>query len=135
MACELAQHGSSVLLVDDQKTVEQFASDEAFGNRVRPWRARRCLDDLDVMAANTASKAAVNSRSRSRIRNGSVGWRRAPVHPTSQPAPARVWSGAGQVRGGGSGSRRYCDGVVGGRRRRHRAHDARMTSAVAVPAL
>jgi hypothetical protein len=42
MACELAQHGSSVLLVDDQKTVEQFASngaDEVFDNRVRPWRA------------------------------------------------------------------------------------------------
>ncbi len=48
MACELAQHGRGVSLVDDQKTVEEFAADgadEAFGDRVRPWRAHRRLDD------------------------------------------------------------------------------------------
>ena len=38
-------------LVDDQKTVEEFAADgadEAFGDRVRPRCAHRRLDDLDV---------------------------------------------------------------------------------------
>ena len=40
-----------VLLVDDQEAVEEFAadrSDEAFGDRVRPWCPHRRLDDLDV---------------------------------------------------------------------------------------
>jgi hypothetical protein len=44
MACKLAQHRCSVPLVDDQKTVEEFASDgadEAFGDRVRSWCAHR----------------------------------------------------------------------------------------------
>ena len=51
VALEVAQHGCSVSSVDDQETVEQFAADgadESFGDRVRPWRAHRRLDDLDV---------------------------------------------------------------------------------------
>jgi hypothetical protein len=42
VALEIAQHGCSVPSVDYQETVEQFAADgadEAFGDRVRPWRA------------------------------------------------------------------------------------------------
>jgi hypothetical protein len=48
---ELAQHDCGVSSVDDQDTVEQFAADgpdEAFGDRVRPWRPHRRLDDSDV---------------------------------------------------------------------------------------
>jgi hypothetical protein len=40
-----------VPLVDEEKTVEEFAADgadEAFGDRVRTRRTHRCLDDLDV---------------------------------------------------------------------------------------
>ena len=48
---ELVQHGCSLPLVDDQKTVEQFAANganEAFRDCVRSRRAYRCPDDLDV---------------------------------------------------------------------------------------
>jgi hypothetical protein len=48
---ELVQHGCCVPLVDDQKTVEQFAADgadEALGDRIRPRCAHRCHDDLNV---------------------------------------------------------------------------------------
>ena len=51
LACELAEHGCSVLLIDDQKTVEEFASDaadEAFGDRVGPRCPHRSLDNADV---------------------------------------------------------------------------------------
>jgi hypothetical protein len=51
VAFELVQHGSGVSLVDDQDPVEEFAADgadEAFGDRVRPRRAHRCLGDLDI---------------------------------------------------------------------------------------
>jgi hypothetical protein len=51
LALELAQHGCGVSLVDEEKTVEEFAADgadEAFGDRVRPRRTHRCLEDLDV---------------------------------------------------------------------------------------
>jgi hypothetical protein len=51
VALELAQHGCGVSLVDEEKTVEEFAADgadEAFGDRVRPRRTHRCLEDLDV---------------------------------------------------------------------------------------
>jgi hypothetical protein len=37
-------------LVDDQGAVEEFAADaadEAFGDRVGPWRPHRCFDDAD----------------------------------------------------------------------------------------
>jgi hypothetical protein len=70
MECELAQRDCGVSLVDDQKTVEEFAAegaDEAFGDRVRPWRAHRRLDDLTSMAA-------VNLLSRSRMRNRNSWW-------------------------------------------------------------
>jgi hypothetical protein len=43
MAFELAEYGCGVSLIDDQKAVEEFAadrSDEALGDRVRPWRPR-----------------------------------------------------------------------------------------------
>ena len=51
VALELAQHGCGVSLVDDHKAVEEFAADgadEAFGDRIRPWRAHGRRDDLDV---------------------------------------------------------------------------------------
>jgi len=51
MTLERMQHGCGVSLIDDQKTVEEFAADradEALGDRVRPRRAHRCLDDPDV---------------------------------------------------------------------------------------
>src|SRR3954452_2916889 len=44
VALELAEHGCGVPLVDDQKTVEEFAADgadKALGDRVRPRRAHR----------------------------------------------------------------------------------------------
>jgi hypothetical protein len=71
-ACELAEHGCGVLLVDDQKTVEEFAADsadEAFRDRVRARRAHGVLTIWMSMAAKTALKAAVNLAARSRIRN------------------------------------------------------------------
>jgi hypothetical protein len=46
-------------LVDDQKTVEEFAADgadEAFGDGVRSGCAHRRLDVWMSMAANTASR-------------------------------------------------------------------------------
>jgi hypothetical protein len=51
MAFVVAQHGSGVLLVDDQDAVEEFATDgadEAFGDRVGPRCPHRSLDDPDV---------------------------------------------------------------------------------------
>ena len=51
VALELAQHGCSVPLVDDQKAVEQFAADgadEAFRDRVRARCVHWRLDYLDV---------------------------------------------------------------------------------------
>jgi hypothetical protein len=53
--------------VDDQKAVEEFAADgacEAFGDRVRSWRARRCLDDLDVGGGECAVAVADEDRRR-----------------------------------------------------------------------
>jgi hypothetical protein len=51
VALEGTQRGCGVSLVEDQETVEEFAADrpdEALGDRVRPRRAHRCLDDPDV---------------------------------------------------------------------------------------
>jgi hypothetical protein len=51
VALELAKHGCGVSLVDDQKTVEEFAADgadEAFRDGVCPRRPHRRLEDLDV---------------------------------------------------------------------------------------
>src|ERR1700748_2286534 len=51
MALERVQHGCGVPLIDDQKTVEEFAADradEALGDRVGSRRLYRCLDDPDV---------------------------------------------------------------------------------------
>ena len=51
VALVLAQRGCGVSLVDDQKTVEEFAADgadEAFRDGVCPRRAHRRLEDLDV---------------------------------------------------------------------------------------
>ena len=51
MVLELTQHGCAVSLIDDQKTVEEFAADrrdEALGDRVRPRCPRRRRDDPDV---------------------------------------------------------------------------------------
>jgi hypothetical protein len=49
----LAQHDVEVALSGDQEVVEAFpaqGSDEAFCDRVRPWRLDRGADDLDVGA-------------------------------------------------------------------------------------
>jgi len=51
LALELAQHGCGVSLVDEEKTVEEFAADgadEAFGDRVGPRCPHWCADDLDI---------------------------------------------------------------------------------------
>jgi hypothetical protein len=51
MAFELAQYGGCVSLVGDQEAVEEFAadrSDEALGDRVRPWRPHWGFDDPDL---------------------------------------------------------------------------------------
>jgi hypothetical protein len=51
MVLERVQHGCSVPLIDDRKTVEEFAADradEALGDRVGSRRLYRCLDDSDV---------------------------------------------------------------------------------------
>ena len=48
MAFELAEYGCSVSSIDDQEAVEEFAadrSDEALGDRVRPWCPHRRLND------------------------------------------------------------------------------------------
>jgi hypothetical protein len=73
----LAQHGGEVARSGDQKVVEAFAAqggDEAFRDGVRPGCLDRGADDPDVGAGNTASKAAVNVASQSRIKNR-TGWR------------------------------------------------------------
>ena len=62
----LAEHGDGVPLVDDQGAVEEFAADaadEAFGDRVGVLMMRMSV------AVKTASNAAVNLASRSRIKN------------------------------------------------------------------
>jgi hypothetical protein len=77
LALELVQHGCSVLLIDDQKTVEEFAADgadEAFGDRVRSRARTGVVMILTLMAVKTASKAAVNLLSRSRVRNAKCRW-------------------------------------------------------------
>ena len=79
MAFERAQHGYSVSLVGDQEAVEEFAadrSDEALGDRVRRGARTGVLMILMSVAVKTSSKVAVNLASRSRMRNGSAGWRR-----------------------------------------------------------
>ena len=51
MVLERVQHGCSVPLIDDQKTVEEFAADradESLGDRVGSRRLYRCFDDPDV---------------------------------------------------------------------------------------
>ena len=51
MALITAKYNGGVSLVDDQDAVEQFAadrSDEALGDRVRPRRPHRRLDDPDI---------------------------------------------------------------------------------------
>ena len=70
----LAQYDVEVAWPGDQDVVEALAAegaDEAFGDRVCPG----CPDRVRMMRmsapANTASKAAVNLLSRSRIRNRS----------------------------------------------------------------
>jgi hypothetical protein len=68
---ELRQHRGEVARPDDQELVEAFAAqgaDEAFGDGVRSRCPHRRTDDVDVGAAKTASKAAVNLLSRSRIK-------------------------------------------------------------------
>ena len=69
---EVAQHGSGVAFVVDQEPVEEFAADRptkrsaiafALGARTGVLMIRMS------MAVNTASKAAVNLLSRSRMRN------------------------------------------------------------------
>jgi hypothetical protein len=77
VALEVAQHCCSVSSVDDQKTVEQFTADgadEAFGDRVRRGARTGVLMIWMSMVANTASKAAVNLLSRSRMRNRNSRW-------------------------------------------------------------
>jgi hypothetical protein len=72
VALELAQHGCGVPLVDDQKAVDEFpadSADEAFRDRIRSRARTGVLTILMSMAVKTASKAAVNLASRSRIRN------------------------------------------------------------------
>src|SRR5215211_3427246 len=70
----LARHGREVARSGDQELVEAFAAQRAnpaLGDRVRSRRANRGADDAMSVPANTASKAAVNLLSRSRIRNRS----------------------------------------------------------------
>jgi len=72
VAFKLAQHGCGVLLVEDQEAVEEFTADcpdKALGDRIRPWCTNRRFDDLMSTAVKTASKAALNLASRSRMRN------------------------------------------------------------------
>ena len=73
VAFELVQHGCGVSLVDDQEAVEEFAADrpdKALGDRIRPRGAGTgVLMILTSMAVKTASNAAVNLLSRSRMRN------------------------------------------------------------------
>jgi hypothetical protein len=67
----LVKNSSGLSLVVDQQSVGAFgadASNEPFRVAVRPGRPRRDLDHGDVFGAKTASKAAVNFESRSRIR-------------------------------------------------------------------
>jgi hypothetical protein len=69
---ELTEYHGEVARSGDQQVIEAFAAqgaDEAFGDRIRP----RCPTGVRMMAmsapAKTASKAAVNLLSRSRITN------------------------------------------------------------------
>jgi hypothetical protein len=63
----LAEHRDGMPLIDDQGTVEEFAADgadEAFGDRDRPWRPHRCLDEpspADNIAAGRELLARTDS--------------------------------------------------------------------------
>jgi len=49
VACEFAQHGCSVPLVDDQEMVEELTADgadKAFGDRIIPRRRLRLIMSL-----------------------------------------------------------------------------------------
>ena len=68
----LAQDLVQVPFAGDQHPVQALAAgagDPALRGRVRPGRPHRRLDDPNANRCNTASNAAVNLVSRSRIRN------------------------------------------------------------------
>jgi hypothetical protein len=66
----LVEDGESMALVVDQQPVGALfadAANEPFGVAVCPGSLGRDLDDVDAFGGKTASKAAVNVASRSRI--------------------------------------------------------------------
>lgn len=61
VALVLGQDLSKVPLTVDQQVIEAFApecADEPFGERVRPWRARRDLQDAHVRAGEDLVKCS-----------------------------------------------------------------------------
>jgi len=75
VACELPECGCRVSLIDDQEAVEEFAADradEALGDRVRPWRPCRRLDDPDVDRGEDRVEGSGRSRARAAITARSV---------------------------------------------------------------
>ncbi len=92
----LVEHVGGVPLVDDQGVVEEFvsdAADEAFGDRIGLRRPHRCLDDADAGGGETASNAAVNLASRSRMRNR----KRLPASSRSMTRLRACWVSQGPV--------------------------------------
>jgi hypothetical protein len=68
---ELAQRVDQVGVVPDQGAAQELTPaglHPPFHDRIHPRNADAAGDNLDASAANTASKAAVNFESRSRIR-------------------------------------------------------------------
>jgi hypothetical protein len=68
----LAEHGGGVPLVDDQDAVEELAADAADERSAIPLARGARTGDLTIrtsMTVNTASYAAVNLASRSRVKN------------------------------------------------------------------
>jgi hypothetical protein len=71
MVNEDTENALKVAAGDDQEPIEALSAsgaDEAFGDRVGLRRAYRCLDTSMPSLAKMASKARLNSLSRSRLR-------------------------------------------------------------------
>src|SRR4051812_40145273 len=67
-----AEHGTGVALVVDQHPIGALGPDaahEPLRETVRARRARRCLDNLDVLSSEHRVERLANFESRSRIRN------------------------------------------------------------------
>jgi len=94
MALVLTKRYCCVLLVDDQGAVEEFAADsadEAFGDGVGPGCPHRLLMMRMSAAVKTASNAAVNLASRSRIRNRKTAAGVVEVQEVAAVRSARRW--------------------------------------------